>query len=126
VQSDSDIVESYEFRGGIIYISPCNQVVDLRVRGDFIPSVADNDAANFIKGAINVFVYWACEMISALGPGAEASPVHAAFEKYAMKAEDDFVCLLAKSQMSEIVRLGGRRTQWANGAGSGGFTLPIV
>lgn len=124
VASDSDIVESFELRGGIIYLSPCNQIVDLRIRGDFIPSPANNDAATFIKGALNVFVYWTCELISAIGPGAEGGPVHEQLVKMAQRAEDDFVCLLSKSQMSENIRLGGRRTQWA-GAG-GQFTPPIV
>ena len=126
VASESDIVESYEFRGGIVYLSPCNQIVDLRVRGDFLPSVADNDAASFIKGAMNVLMYWTCELISVMGPGGESGEVHEAFMKQAMSAEDDFVCLIAKSQLSQIVRLGGRRTGWANGTGYGGFTPPIV
>jgi hypothetical protein len=125
VASDTGIVESFEFRGGIIYLSPCNQVVDLRVRGDFLPSVADDDAASFIKGALNVFVYWTCEMISALGPGKESSTIHDTFVKWAQRAEDDFVCLLAKSQLSENICLGGPRTQWVTGMG-GGFTPPIV
>lgn len=124
VESDSDIVESFEFRGGIVWISPCNQIVDLRIRGDFIPDFAGDDAANFVKGALNVFVYWTCERISKYGPGGESGPIHEGFEKDAMKAEDDFVCLLAKSQMSEYIRLGGRRTQWAGGSGQ--FTPPIV
>ena len=124
VASDSAIVESFEFRGGIVYISPCNQIVDLRVRGDFLPSVADNDAASFIKGALNIFVYCTCQLISAVGPGGEAGPVHETFMKLAQKVEDDFVCMLAKSQLSEYIRLGGRRTQCAGGSGQ--FTPPIV
>jgi hypothetical protein len=124
VVSDSAIVESYEFRAGIIQISPCNQIVDFRVRGDFIPNFAGDDAASLWTGALNVLMYWTCELISGIGPGGESGPIHEGFEKHAQKAEDDFVCLLAKSQMGEVVRLGGRRTQWFGNAG--GFTPPIV
>ena len=126
VASDSATVDSYEWRQGIIVLSPCNQIVDLRIRGDFIPSLADNDAASFIKGALNVFAYWTCEMISALGPGKEGSATHDAFVKWAERAESDFVCLLAKAQLSDPVRLGGRRTQWPGPVGFGPFTPPIV
>jgi hypothetical protein len=126
VTSDSEQVDSYEWRAGLIWISPCNQIVDLRIRGDFLPNFASDDAASFVKGAINVFAYWTCEAISGVGPGQEASPVHAWFKERAEKADNDFVCLLAKAQMTEPVRLGGRRTQWPGQVGMGAFTPPIV
>src|SRR4051812_14125173 len=56
VASLSASVDSFEWRAGIMYISPCNQIVDLRVRGSFVPALADNDAAAFIRGMINVLV----------------------------------------------------------------------
>lgn len=123
VESDSQSVDSYEWRGGLIWISPCNQIVDLRVRGDFLPDFSGDDAAAFVKGAINVFAYWTCEAISGVGPGDESGSVHTWFEKQATKADGDFICLLAKAQMTQQVRLGGRRTQWPTG---GQFTPPIV
>jgi hypothetical protein len=123
--SDAAIVESFEFRAGVIWISPCSQIVDLRVRGDFLPNFAGDDAAQLLAaGSLNVLMYWTCERISKYGPGGESGPVHEGFKEDAQKAEDDFVCLLAKSQMGENVRLGGRRTQCFGNAG--GFTPPIV
>jgi len=52
--------------------------------------------------------------------------VHTWFETRAKAADNDFVCMLAKAQMSEPVRLGGRRTQWPGQVGFGSFTPPIV
>lgn len=126
VASDTSVVASYEWRGGIIYISPCNQAVDLRVRGDFIPSLADNDAASFVRGILNVLVYWTCESISKYGPGGEGGPAHKGFLEDAQSAEADFVCTMAKMQMNNPIRLGGRRTQWPGPVGFGSFTPPVV
>jgi hypothetical protein len=126
VTSDTGIVESYEWRGGTVWISPCNQIVDLRVRGDFLPSFSGDDAASYVKGAINVLAYWTCESISKYGPGDESAPIHTAFLSDFENAKDDFACMLAKAQMSAPLQLGGRRTQWPGGNSGGGFTLPIV
>ena len=126
VASESQSVDSYEWRAGLIWISPCNQFVVLRIRGDFLPNFASDDAASFVKGAINIFAYSACEAISAVGPGAESSATAVWFTKHREMADNDFVCLLAKAQMSEPVRLGGRRTQWPGPVGFGPFTPPVV
>jgi len=126
VTSDTGIVESYEWRGGTVWISPCNQIVDLRVRGDFLPSFSGDDAASYVKGAINLLAYWTCESISKYGPGDESAQIHTAFLSDFENAKDDFACMLAKAQMSAPLQLGGRRTQWPGGNSGGGFTLPIV
>ena len=126
VTSDTGIVESYEWRAGIVWISPCNQTVDLRVRGDFLPSFSGDDAASYVKGAINLLAYWTCESISKYGPGGESGEIHTGFLSDFENASDDFTCMLAKAQMSTPLRLGGRRTQCPGLVGSGNFTLPIV
>ena len=126
VTSDSSEVESYEWRGGTIWVSPSNQIVDLRVRGDFLPSFSGDDAASYVKGAINLLAYWTCESISKYGPGDEGAAIHTGFLTDFENAKDDFACMLAKAQMSAPVRLGGRRTQWPGGSGIGPFTPPIV
>lgn len=125
VSSESASVDSFEWRGGIIYISPCNQTVDLRVRGDFLPSLADNDAAPFIRGIINLLTYWTCETICKYGPGQESN-AYMGFKDDAKSAENDFVCVVAKAQLSIPLRLGGRRTQPIAPAGYGQFTPPII
>ena len=124
VQSISSIVESFEWRSGIIYISPCNEIVDLRIRGDFVPNFADNDAAPIIKGMTSLIAYWTSDLMGGIGPGAEAGTVAAKFHEEAKQAEWDFICLLNKAQMSDVNRLGGRRTQWPGPVGT--FTVPIV
>lgn len=126
VASDDQTVESYEWRGGIIYLSPCDEVVDLRIRGDFLPNLADNDAASFIRGILNVLVYWTCESISKYAPGGEAGPVYKGFFDDAKQAEADFVTTMAKAQMSNPLRLGGRRTQGFGLGFGGGFFPPVI
>ena len=125
VASESAYVGSFEWRGGIVYISPCNQIVDLRLRGDFVPNFAGDDAAQTLaKGIINVLAYWTCESIAKYAPGGEASSVAKAFNDDAKAAENDWVCMMAKAQQGMPIRLGGRRTQW--GGSIGPFTVPIV
>lgn len=126
IASISSAVDSFEWRAGIIVISPCNVAVDLRIRGTFLPILADNDAAQVIKGLANVIAYWTGEMVSALGPGGESGPVHTWFATEAARAENDFVCNLSKAQLTKPVRLGGRRTQWFGPMNQANFTPPIV
>jgi hypothetical protein len=127
IASNSAAVVSFEWRDGTIFISPCQIAVDLRVRGQFVPSLADNDAAPFIRGMINVLVYWSCEQICKYGPGEEeAGNAIKGFRDDAERAEWDFVTNLAKAQHSDPIRFGGRRTQWPGPVGMGGMTPPIV
>ena len=91
VISDSGTVESYEWRAGIVWMSPCNQIIDVRVRGDFLPSFSGDDAASYVKGTINLLAYWTCESISKYGPGGESGPIHTAFQSDFESAKDDFV-----------------------------------
>jgi hypothetical protein len=126
IASDSASVDSAEWRAGVVWLSPCNQIVDLRVRGDFLPAFSGDDAASYVKGAINLLAYWTCESISKYGPGEEGAAIHAGFLADFTNAKDDFVCMLAKAQMSNPFRLGGRRTQCMQPTGFGPFTPPIV
>jgi hypothetical protein len=116
-------VSSYEFRGGIVYISPSNQAVDLRIRGQFMPDFADNDAAQYTPGLTNVLAYPVCALISALrgGSGTTAAVV---FKDLGKAALFTFQCRLTKAGHSQDIRLGGRRTQ-LGGTGQG-LTVPIV
>lgn len=125
VAADVAVVESFEWRNGTVYLSPCNIAVDLRLRGQFVPSVADNDAASFIRGMMNVLVYWACETIGKYGPGTESN-AYKGFKEDSISAERDFVACLSKAQISIPLRLGGRRTQFPLGVGGSGFFPPVV
>ena len=120
--SDSTAVDSWEWRGGIIILSPCSVIVDLRIRGDFIPSLADNDAAPFIHGLVNILAYKAAGLVSALGP--QNAQMVASMQMMYDKALEDFESRLSKSKHGQVIRLGGRRTQFPGIAGT--FNVPIV
>lgn len=122
VVSDSQSVASFEWRGGIIYISPSSQAVDIRVRGEFLPTLADNDAAPFVKGLVNVIAYKTGSLVSQLGP--ENATAASFFEKGHNDALSVFEARIGKSKHGQTIRLGGRRSQYP-GVG-GGFTIPIV
>jgi len=125
VAADTSVVASFEWRGGIIHLSPCSAIVDLRIRGQFLPLAASNDAAAVIKGIIPLLSYWVCALMSKFGPGAGGAMEAKAFQEEATRAELDFVANLAKAQMSSAIRWGGRRTQWPGPVG-GPFVPPIV
>lgn len=123
VASIASSIQSAEWRKGIIFISPANQKVDIRVRGQFLPTLANNDASPYIVGLGNIIAYATCQFISSRrgGPG-EAD---AAF--FGAKLDDalyDFECRLQKAGHSQEIRLGGRRTQFC---GNGiGLSIPII
>lgn len=123
VASDTASIASYEFRGGLIYISPSNQAVDLRIRGQFMPSLADNDAAQYIAGLTNVLAYAICEMISSLRDG-EESRIAKWFAARAADTLYTFQCRLNKAGHSEEIRWGGRRTQRCGNGQN--LSIPIV
>jgi hypothetical protein len=111
VQSDDPTVESYEWRGGILKLSPCSIAVDLRIRfvATAIPPTLDNNSQQFIIGLTNVYVYKCCVKIcAARGVGTNALVTF--FTAEYNRACADFEGLSVKAQQSKIIRLGGRRS----------------
>jgi hypothetical protein len=124
VESDDPTVESYEYRGGIVKLSPCMEPVDLRIR--FVAtliSLSNNSQAQII-GLTNVYVYKCCEKITA-SRGVGTSALAGYFMKCYERSCADFEGLSVKSQQSRPVRLGGRRSASSSGWDSG-WTPPIV
>jgi hypothetical protein len=122
VESADDTVESYEWRGGIIYISPCSQSVDLRVRYDGLPLSLETDSDQQIAGLTNAYIYMVCVKILA-NRGGETSEVVKTYRDYFNRSIADFEASAVKSSHSKTTRLGGRRSGWG---GNGPFTPPIV
>jgi len=111
VQSDDPTVESYEWRGGILKLSPASTPVDLRIRfvATAIPPTLDNNSQQFIIGLTNVYVYKCCVKIcAARGVGTNALVTF--FTAEYTRACADFEGLSVKTQQSKTFRLGGRRS----------------
>jgi len=124
VASDDESVESYEWRGGIIYLSPCSAPVDLRVRYQGLAIQLDNSNNQQVAGMTNVHVYKTCEKICA-SRGGETNAMVDYFTKLYDRAIADFEMLAVKdTSQTRTMRLGGRRSQ--NPWGGPNFRPPIV
>lgn len=125
VASDDPTVESYEWRGGILRISPCMEPVDLRIR--FVGTVIslETNSQKQIVGLTNVYVYKCCEKICA-SRAVGTSALVEYFAKCYERSCADFEGLSVKTQQSKVIRLGGHRSNSSSGWGNGGFTPPIV
>lgn len=124
VESDDPTVESYEWRGGILKISPCMESVDLRIRFVATAISLETNSQQQIIGLTNVYVYKCCEKICA-SRGVGMTALVPYFAKSYERACADFEGLSIKTQHSKMARFGGRRSNSASGWG-GGFMPPIV
>ena len=125
VTSDDPTVESWEWRGGILKLSPCMVPIDLRVRfvGTSI-SLANNSQQQII-GLTNIYVYKVCEKICfsrASGTNTLSTGFAAMYERSCA----DFEGLSIKTQQSKRIRFGGRRSGGDGGGWDGGWRPPIV
>lgn len=124
ITSDDPTVESWEYRQGILSISPCMTAIDARFRfSSTIISLATNSQQQ-IAGLTNIYVYKCCEKISA-ARSVGSSPLVAYFSKCYEKSCGDFEGLSVKSQQSKLIRLGGRRSNQGSGWG-GSWRSPVV
>lgn len=118
VNSSRSWIESYEWRGGTIFISPANVAVDLRVRGQFMPPFITSDAANPLRAALSVLTFATARSI-AVTKGGPASALAKDFGARMINALGDFQSNQLKAQQTKPLRLGGRRT-----ASGGSVFLP--
>jgi hypothetical protein len=109
IQSDRSWVESWEWRGGKILISPCNQAVDLRVRGQFMPKMVTTDAQDPLRAAISVLTFNAARSLC-ITEGGPASALAKDFAARMVNSLGDFQSNQLKAQQPKPLRLGGRRT----------------
>lgn len=128
VKSDDPTVESWEWRGGQIYISPCAQAVDLRVRFQGLPTSLNADSPfQPFRGLVNILAYWVAQFM-AESRDAGVTKLSQLFEKRLIKAKANFRQAQIQAQQGQTLRLGGRRSTLPGGfpGGTGGFTPPIV
>lgn len=110
VASDAVDVESWEWRNGIIVISPSQSVVDLRIRFQALPADLDADSPNQpIRGVVNLLVYWICWSI-AKSRGGAASAEAVAWKEELGRAKSIFENNQIKPKHGQMQRLGGRRS----------------
>ena len=124
ITSDDPTVESWEFREGVLSISPCMEPVDLRIRSATTIISLTTNSQQQIAGLTNIYVYKCCEKIAAArGVGTNALSTY--FMGCYEKSCADFEALSVKSQQSKVIRLGGRRSGMGSGWDSN-FRNPVV
>lgn len=109
--SSTQGILSWEWRGGIIYISPSSVPTDIRLRGEQLPQVLNSDSAVYIKGLSNVLAYGICEHIAVNRGGPKLSMQAQWFKQ---KGDDAFESVSDRMVKAEQVvprRMGGRRNQ---------------
>lgn len=114
-------ISSYEWRKGIIYITPSSVPCDMRVRSEDLPAVLDSDSATYIKGLTNVLVYGVAAIISFVR-GGPASKLGVWFQSKADAAFDTVECRMVKDEQVITRRMGGRRSGPATG---GNWKMPM-
>lgn len=101
-------VASYEWRRGLVFISPSSVDVDIRIRCEDLPAVLDNDSATYIKGMNNVLAYGVAALIcgSRGGPSA-ANAIY--FEGKKETALSDVADRMVKDEQSAVRVMGSSR-----------------
>jgi len=124
VESAVDVVESYEWRGGVVYVSPCSQDVDLRVRFQGLPTTLNADSPNQpILGLVNPLAYLvAMSLLDSRGGPATAYSTKI-MARYT-RTIATFRATQTKAQQSIVIRLGGRRSRIPGNVGP--FTSPLT
>jgi hypothetical protein len=103
---------SYEWRGGIVFISPSSVAVDVRARAEMLPSVVNTDNSAYIKGMTNVLAYGISVMIADSRGGVGNAKLSLKFSDRHQKALDVLVDRLVKNEQITPRRMGGRRSKW--------------
>ncbi len=108
--SATEGIASYEWRGGIIIISPSSVDTDIRVRDEELPAVLNSDSTQYVKGMENVLVYKACIHIAADRGGglAKKVPYFQGLYDNAFTAVSD---KMVKQEQVTPRRAAGRRSQ---------------
>jgi len=128
VASADPTVESWEWRGGNVYLSPCQLSVDLRVRFQGLPTFLNADSPNQpFRGLVNILAYWVAQFMEE-SRNAGVTKLSQLFEKRLIKAKANFRSSQVQNLQGMANRLGGRRSSIPGGfpGGSGNFTPPIV
>lgn len=119
VASDEQGIISFEWRGGVIVVSPSSIPVDVRVRGEFLPPLLQNDSDTQIVGLTNPLVYKVCWKIAS--SRAELSNLAQSFDAQYEKAIDNFEVMQVKERQNRPQRFGSRRNALITGEFAGGI-----
>lgn len=110
VASNYSDVESWEWRNGTLFLSPCSQSVDLRIRYQSLPVEVNADSPNQpVRGVTNILTYDTVLSIDTVRKAANRDFI-AAINFRRKKAFAIFAANQIKGHQGQIIRLGGRRS----------------
>lgn len=111
--SNYSVVESWEWRNGTQYISPCSQIVDLRDRFQSLPveiNSDDGDAGSQpVRGVTNLLAFDVVLSIDTVRKAGNRDFI-AMISSRRKKAFAIFVANQVKAKQGLVMRLGGRRS----------------
>lgn len=109
VQAVASVVISWEWRRGVLYISPCSQDVDLRIRFHGLPRLVGDDTADPApRGAMNLLVY-ATAISIVIADGGPGSMRAKTWELTLQQTLADYQSNQVKDSQRVPLRLGGLR-----------------
>lgn len=127
VAATEAVVASYEWRAGVVFISPCSVNVDLRIRFQGLPTLLNADSPyQPARGLTNPLAYLTAAMILALRGGKGALSTADVLEKKGLRALATFETQQVKASNAKGKRLGGRRPGRSGGdQWNGNFRGPL-
>ena len=109
VSSSVSGIASWNWRKGIVYISPSSVDCEIRLRTEDLPALLDTDSALYIKGMTNVLAYGVAEMIAA-SQGGGVAKYAAVINGWFTDAFSQIADRLVKQEQAVPRRMGGRRS----------------
>jgi hypothetical protein len=98
-------IEEWEWRTGIIYLTPCVLAVDLRIRGDFLfdSLAADQDVVAVTKNFGHALAYGAAALVGAVRGNQAWMQAYTLLQDSAV---DDVMLYLTRKDQAKIRRIG--------------------
>lgn len=98
-------LDDWEFRSGVIYITPTSQAVDIRIRGDFLfaPLTAETDAIAAAKNLGHAVAYGTASLIGTVRGNQAWTQAYAILQDNAV---DDVMQYLARKDQAKVRRVG--------------------
>ena len=98
-------VEEWEWRTGIIYLTPCVLAVDLRIRGDFLfdSLAADQDVVSVTKSFGHALAYGSAALVGAVRGNQAWMQAYTILQDSAV---DDLMQYLTRKDQGKIRRVG--------------------
>jgi hypothetical protein len=125
VAADDPTIESWEWRAGVLVLSPSSQILDLRIRFQSLPTNLNADSPyQPFRGLVNPLTYAVAEYIEGKRCG-QASENCKGYMNRKIRALGIFRATQVQGQHSKNTRLGGRRSG-TYAYGMGPFSSPIV